>query len=83
MRIYTILDIEAEQYSLPYFAVNDKIAIRMFRETVSKALYVEELELYCLGEFDESTSNLRSTGSILVITGADLVNNKQIEVKNG
>lgn len=62
MKMYSIYDITAHSYSIPFGAVNNSVAKRNFRYTV-KALdrsIIQDLELRLIADFDSEIGELRS-----------------------
>ncbi|QCS36056.1 nonstructural protein [Capybara microvirus Cap1_SP_108] len=53
MNIYSIYDMVAREFSSPFLAKNDGVAMRMFGNTCRSERIVNpnELELYCIGKF--------------------------------
>jgi len=63
MRIYSVYDEKAEEFSPPFFQQNDRLAQRMITESAKGngsmlAAYPEDFKLYRLGEFETSTGEL-------------------------
>lgn len=62
MKMYSIYDITAQSYSIPFGAVNNSVAKRNFRYTV-KSLdrsIIQDLELRLIADFDSEIGELRS-----------------------
>lgn len=56
-KVYSIFDDKAQVFNVPFFAVNDNVAVRIFayvcndsNQLISR--YPNDFHLYCLGEFD-------------------------------
>ncbi len=65
MRIYTVLDLKAEQYSNPVFCRTDGEARRQFSviatdETTEIGRHPEDFMLYRIGTFDPETGNIKT-----------------------
>lgn len=61
--IYTVFDIKAKVYTLPFYAMNHEVAIRSFRQKVNEPghqfnLYPEDYALYFIGSFDDQNAIL-------------------------
>lgn len=52
-KIYSIYDSKSHQFQFPFFQKNDEVAIRQFALAMKKVPFYEDLDLYCLGEFDD------------------------------
>lgn len=50
--LYTVVDKLAEEAGPPFTAVNDKVAMRKFREMGIPESLKDEYEVRCLGSFD-------------------------------
>lgn len=61
--LYSILDTVAEEFSAPYVAKNDGIAIRMYHQTLSKVdpNLKPEFKLYKLGSWDSVIGTIVSS----------------------
>lgn len=60
MKIYSIYDEKAEEFSPPFFAPNDRLAQRMVKDSAKGngsmlAAYPEDFRIYSLGEFNSGT----------------------------
>jgi hypothetical protein len=51
-QIYVIYDALAEQYSPPFYAPNEKVAVRSFLQTVGSIANNADFKLRCLGYFN-------------------------------
>lgn len=51
--VYFIYDVVTERYSLPFYQVNDKSAIRECDNLANK----DSIKLYCCGELSRSSDN--------------------------
>lgn len=61
--IYSVYDAAAEAFLRPFFAPNDKLAIRAFADTVADpthdfARHHADYTLFRLGEFDQSSGKI-------------------------
>lgn len=52
MKLYSIYDKKAKQFSDPTMCINDDVAKRMMQQTLSKTMFPDDYELYMVGEFD-------------------------------
>lgn len=64
LRMFTIFDAKAEAYIQPFFAPNDKLALRMFETAAldeKHAFYrnAEDYHLFEIGEFDQTTGTIK------------------------
>ncbi len=65
MELYTIYDSKEEIYYQPFFLLNDAVALRQFgdmanEETSKISKHPEDYHLWCLGEWDEITGELKT-----------------------
>lgn len=62
--IYTVLDLDAEVYGPPFYAINDTVAIKMYQQMVAKldSAYKFNFKLIHLGWFDPQSGELVSEG---------------------
>lgn len=65
MKLYSILDRKSHTYGAPMMFDQDEIAKRTLKIALSEnglgktiALYPEDFEVYCLGEFDQETGEV-------------------------
>jgi len=77
MRIYSIFDIKAEEFSPPFFAQNDRLAQRMVTESTRGngsmlSAYPEDFLLYRLGEFESGTGVIEPELPSILISVKDL-----------
>lgn len=59
-KIYSIYDIKSESFAMPFYAVNDAVAIRTVQDAMAQpeiplARYPNDFAIYYLGEFEEET----------------------------
>lgn len=57
-RVYAIFDRVAEEFGPPVCAVNDGVAIRMYRQSIKDAGPQDDYRLYYIGDFDTSSGKL-------------------------
>lgn len=60
---YTIFDSKSKTYTLPWFAMNDEVAIRAFKDKVNKEghefnLHPEDYSLFGIGSYEDNTGVL-------------------------
>ena len=55
LRVYSIKDEVAEEFSAPQLAKTDGVAVRMFQQAISKAPYPQDYSLWRIGSFDTET----------------------------
>jgi len=51
-QVYTVKDKLAEEAGPPFIAVNDKVALRQFKQMNIPKSLINEYELLCIGYFD-------------------------------
>lgn len=71
MRIYTVYDEKSEEYSPPFFTLNDKLAKRTINESAKGngsmlGQYPEDYKLYYIGMFDNATGVMSEDKVLLV-----------------
>lgn len=74
MRLYASYDRAAGIYSSPICCVNDYVAMRQFKQYVStgEASYcAPDLDLYCLGSYNELSGVIEPFAPELVIRATD------------
>lgn len=78
LNVYTLYDVKSETYGLPYFAVNDAIAMRtcydgclMADSTVSR--HPEDFTIYRLGYYDDSTGVITCSQRVHVVDVVSLI----------
>ncbi|AXH77461.1 MAG: nonstructural protein [Microviridae sp.] len=88
MRIYSVYDEKAEEFSPPFFQQNDRLAQRMITESCKGngsmlAAYPEDFKLYRLGEFESSTGEITpEQRPNLLLCVKDLTKGRQNNVEN-
>jgi len=88
MRVYSIFDEKAEEFSPPFFQPNDRLAQRMVRESARGngsmlAAYPEDFKVYRLGEFNTATGEITiEKRPTLVISVKDLTKEAGNNVSN-
>lgn len=63
LRAYTLHDVKALNYSPPFYAHNNAMAVRMLEDLVSDsntsvARHPSDFKLYCVGSYDDSNGVL-------------------------
>lgn len=62
--MYSLHDKKAEEYGRPFYHVNDQDAKRSVAMALESTPVLEkspeDFDLYCVGEFDEKTGNIRA-----------------------
>lgn len=71
--IFTVLDMAAKRFTEPFFAANEEVAIRSFREAVNSdghpfSKFPEDYALYKVGDWDNES------GAIVPLEPVKLVN---------
>lgn len=62
VRLYSVFDRVAMEYSPAFEAINDGVALRMFADHVKDNPHAEDYKVLCIGEFDRSKGTLSSAG---------------------
>jgi len=73
--IYSIFDSKSGIFSVPYFVINDNVALRSFADVVNDPSttvfrHPTDYVLYKIGEFDDSTGRLTSITPVLSLGNA-------------
>lgn len=75
----TVLDLTAQQYGRPFFAVSDGSAIRGFSDEINhedaqSILYKhpDDFQLFKIGSFDDSTGKVELSEPVMLIAGASV-----------
>lgn len=58
MQVYAVRDTVTEKFGPPWLAENDQTATRTYVQSLKKQTFPRDLELYLLGEMDETTGKL-------------------------
>ena len=67
VKYYGIKDVKANEFGDLMFAKNDEVAKRIFGQILSKNPYlVSDMQLYCIGEFDNEKGFFGSTVELIV-----------------
>jgi len=77
--LYSVRDLIAELYSMPFMAATDTAATRMIHTAVMKgdgaiAQFPEHFNLFKIGSFNDSTGELAGQVPDLVAQGSNLAN---------
>ena len=80
--LYSIKDIKQPRYFTPYDAVNDQVAMRHFQNMakIPNSIFSTnptDFELWKVGEFDEASGVLASSGALYICRADDLLDNDQ------
>ena len=71
--IYAIYDTVAQCFNLPFFNVNNAVAIRNFSTSVQNEPHKNDYELFQLGEFDDQNGSICPLDSpTKILTGFDV-----------
>lgn len=80
--IYAIYDTKSHQFQFPFFQKNDECATRQFALALKKVPFLDDLELYRLGQFEDDveenyiptnyTSMFAQKTSIFVTSGSSV-----------
>lgn len=85
IKAYSVFDKTAGTFSTPFFAPNDDVAKRNFRFSLKKLddMFVTDLELFLIGEFDiEDGFFLSGVASRIIDAGENVLSEREIEKKN-
>lgn len=79
MKLYTIHDAKAEFYGQPFYARTNTEALRTFGQLVNDhqnggliAQSPADFTLFCIGEFDDLTGEVSSSGKQSLANGKDV-----------
>ncbi len=77
-RCYTIYDVKAEAYLLPFFQTKDGLAIRVVEEAVNDGKhqfckYPEDYSLWRIGSYDEQSGTLVKDTPVMIIKCMELI----------
>ena len=89
--IFAVRDAKAEQFTAPFQASNDAVAIRMFSELVNTRNHTfnrhpEDYQLYRIGDFDTATGELAPVPVMMVANASEWYEDPhadQLEMLNG
>lgn len=88
LKVYSVFDEKAEEFSPPFYQANDRLAQRMVTESARGngnmlAAYPEDFKLYRLGTFDTNSGKLeREDIPVLVCAVKDLTKEVKRHVEN-
>lgn len=84
IKAYSVFDKTAGTFATPFFAPNDDVAIRNFRYSLKRLddIFVEDLELYYVGFFNNDTGVFLNDDVFVIDTGVDVLYQREIEKKN-
>lgn len=78
LKVYAVKDVAAGEFMSPFYVQNDAMLKRVVREAVNAEKenvfnkFVEDKQVYCLGEFDSATGVITSKSPDLIINCIDL-----------
>lgn len=61
-KLYSIWDSKAEEFCPPFVAKNDKMASRMYLQSIKSIPYSDDMTLYCIGEFESEKKSFPCIG---------------------
>lgn len=77
--VFSVLDTKAGAFGVPWFALNDNVAIRQFSDNAGDARqdnpwyrHPEDYTLYCVGQFNDATAELISAPPRALVTASAL-----------
>lgn len=81
IRLYSIYDKLANTFAEPFNAVNDDVAKRNFRYTMSRYndYFVKDMELYCVGDFCVESGDMRSLYRLFIDSGVQILADRDSE----
>lgn len=70
IKVYSIYDVKAKSFSLPFFAPNDQVAKRSFSDLVNDpssqvSLHPEDYKLYYCADFDQQTCRISQSSALV------------------
>lgn len=79
MKLYSVYDVTAKTYSEPFAVPSDEVAQRNFRFTMTRYddFFVKDMELRCVGEFDNITGSIVSIPLYVVDRGLTILAEKE------
>ena len=78
VKVYAVKDVAAGEFQAPFYVQNDQMLKRVVRQAVNAEQknafneFVEDKQVYCLGEFDSATGEIKSKTPDLIINCVDL-----------
>ena len=88
MKIYSIKDLKSG-FGKPYYAVDNGLAVREFSRSCNcepsfnKELLVKDLELYYIGDFDDTNGHITPVDPVMLCRGIDcLLDETKISVED-
>lgn len=81
MGIYSIFDIKAAAYHVPFVAANDAVAVRLFKRACNQEgdnfhAFAADYTIFQIGSFDDQTAAVEPNGALL-----PLANGLQMQVE--
>lgn len=82
--MYSVYDVKAQAYMLPFFQATDALAIRSFENAVNKEGHAfnmnpEDYRLALIGQFDDETALVTSQDAHILIHGLQASNKSAIK----
>lgn len=75
MQLYSVYDTVAELFNKPFTDINDAVAKRNFAESVKDKPYKNDMVLYSLADFNDSSGEIRKCESpVKLMTGFEVKN---------
>lgn len=78
LKVYAVKDVAAGSFMSPFYVQNDAMLKRVVKEAVNSSeenifnKFVEDKQVYCLGEFDSDTGVITTKNPDLIINCIDL-----------
>lgn len=88
LRIYSILDLKAQEFSPPFFQKNDRLAMRVVTESAKGngsmlSAYPDDFMLYRIGDFDNESGMITCDNRPqLVMSVKDLTGRSTLNADN-
>lgn len=85
LMIFTVLDMTAERFHEPFFALNEAVALRSFGNAVNSPdsaihAHPEDYALYCVGTWNGETGEVVSEEPRKVASATSLITQTGLEV---
>lgn len=75
-QVFAVKDSKAAAFALPFFLPRMEVALRSFRDAIKDpkhdmSRHPEDYSLWCLGEFDDNTGEMKPVEPVLVARATD------------
>ena len=86
--IFTVLDMAAKRFTEPFFAANEEVALRSFKEAVNSeghpfSKFPEDYALYKIGEWDNESGDIAAEEPVKLVNASALTHpfGNQVELE--